>query len=60
MPSAVLFDRGDHRNILLEDYGHGLAVQANQHLIIHAGKDMILDPGGTRSTAARSPRRPRC
>lgn len=46
MPSTVLFDNGTHRNILLEDFGHGLAVQANQHLIIHAGKGMILDPGG--------------
>lgn len=46
MPSTVLFDNGTHRNILLEDYGHGLAVQANQHLIVHEGKGMILDPGG--------------
>lgn len=46
MPSTVLFDNGEHRNILLEDYGHGLAVQANQHLIVHNGRGMILDPGG--------------
>jgi flavorubredoxin len=46
MPSTVLYDNGEHRNILLEDYGHGLAVQANQHLIVHNGRGMILDPGG--------------
>lgn len=46
MPSLTLFDNGNHRNILLEDFGGGLAVQANQHLIIHDGQAMILDPGG--------------
>lgn len=42
----VLFESDQHRNVLLDDYGHGLAVQANQHLIIHNGKAMLLDPGG--------------
>ncbi len=42
----ILFDGDNHRNIWLEDFGHGLAVQANQHMIIHHGKAMILDPGG--------------
>ncbi len=46
MSSIVLFDDGTHRNILLEDHSTGGAVQANQHLIIHAGGGMILDPGG--------------
>ena len=46
MPSLTLFDNGNHRNILLEDFGGGLAVQANQHLIIHGNEGMILDPGG--------------
>jgi len=47
MPNTVLFDDGVHQNILLEDFDTGsLAVQANQHLIIHAGSGMILDPGG--------------
>lgn len=46
MPSTTLCEQRDHRNILLEDFGHGLAIQANQHLIVHAGKAMILDPGG--------------
>jgi flavorubredoxin len=47
MANAVLFDDGGHRNILLEDFDSGgLAVQANQHVIIHGGSAMILDPGG--------------
>ena len=46
MPSTTLFDDGTHRNVLLEDFGHGQMVQANQHLVIHAGHAMILDPGG--------------
>ena len=45
--NIVLFDDGTHRNVLLEDFDPGvLAVQANQHLIVHGGKGMILDPGG--------------
>lgn len=46
MPNTVLFDREGHKNVLLEDFGHGLAVQANQHVIVHGGEGMILDPGG--------------
>jgi len=47
MPSTVLFDDGTHRNLLMEDFDlGGLAVQANQHMIIHGGTGMILDPGG--------------
>jgi flavorubredoxin len=46
MASIPLFDNGNHRNILLEDYSGGLAVQANQHLIVHGAAAMILDPGG--------------
>jgi flavorubredoxin len=42
----VLFERGGHRNLLLHDFGHGLAVQANQYLIVHGGEGMLLDPGG--------------
>ncbi len=42
----ILFENENHRNVWLEDYGHGLAVQANQHMIIHNGAGMILDPGG--------------
>ncbi len=47
MPNTVLFDNGKHRNILMEDFGlGGLAVQANQHMIIDGDSGMILDPGG--------------
>ena len=46
MASITLFQDADHRNILLEDFGRGQAVQANQHLIVHDGAGMILDPGG--------------
>ncbi len=47
MADKVLFDNGTHRNILLEDSSSvGSAVQANQHLIIHDGEAMLLDPGG--------------
>ncbi len=47
MADKILFDNGTHRNILLEDSGGaGNAVQANQHLIVHNGEAMLLDPGG--------------
>lgn len=46
MASITLFQNATHRNILLEDFGRGQAVQANQHLIVHDGAGMILDPGG--------------
>jgi flavorubredoxin len=46
MPSQVLFENADHKNVLLEDFTSGQMVQANQHLIIHKGHGMLLDPGG--------------
>lgn len=47
MPNTVLYDERGHRNVLLEDFGlGGLAVQANQHIVVHGGAGMILDPGG--------------
>ena len=47
MKHTVLFESGGHKNVLLEDFGlGGLAVQANQHLIIDGNEGMILDPGG--------------
>ena len=47
MGSIDLFNNGNHRNVLLEDFSGGeLAVQANQHLIIHGDAAIILDPGG--------------
>ena len=47
MPNHILYQSPSHTNLLLEDFGTGgLAVQANQHLIVHDGEGMILDPGG--------------
>ncbi len=47
MSHVVLFDNGTHKNILLEDFASGgLAVQANQHLVVDGKSGMILDPGG--------------
>ncbi|MBK8256173.1 MAG: MBL fold metallo-hydrolase [Polyangiaceae bacterium] len=47
MPHTTLFESGGHRNILFDDFAAGgHAVQANQHLIVHNGAGMILDPGG--------------
>jgi len=46
MASTVLFEEGPHKNVLLEDFSDGLAVQANQHVIVHGDEAMILDPGG--------------
>jgi len=46
MAELVLFDNGSHKNILLEDLDTGLGVQANQHVIVHDGAGMVLDPGG--------------
>ena len=38
MADLELFNNGTHKNVLLEDFeGGGLAVQANQHLIVHNG-----------------------
>jgi flavorubredoxin len=45
--NETLYEDGTHRNVMLEDFGlGGLAVQANQHLIVHGTEAMILDPGG--------------
>ncbi len=46
MPPTILFDNGTHKNVLLEDVSSGLAVQANQHVIVDGASGMILDPGG--------------
>ncbi len=44
--TIAIYEDQNHRNLLLPDFGHGLAVQANQHLIVHDSEGMILDPGG--------------
>ncbi len=46
MAQVVLFENEEHKNILLEDHTEGEMVPANQHLIIHKGRGMLLDPGG--------------
>ena len=47
MTNKVLYEGDKHKNVLLEDFGlGGLAVQANQHVIVHGNAGMILDPGG--------------
>ncbi len=45
-PGATLYDDGTHSNVWLHDFGRGLAVQANQFLIVHDGHGVVLDPGG--------------
>ncbi len=47
MNFVVLFDNGEHRNILLPSHNTSkYAVDSNQHLIIHKSSAMLLDPGG--------------
>jgi len=46
MPTQTLFENAEHKNILLEDFTSGEMVQANQHIIVHNGRGMLLDPGG--------------
>jgi flavorubredoxin len=47
MSNTILYQDSTHKNVLLEDFGlAGLAVQANQHVIVHRDAGMILDPGG--------------
>jgi flavorubredoxin len=42
----ILFDNGEHQCIFFEDFTEGEMVPANQHLVIHKGKGVLLDPGG--------------
>lgn len=42
----LLFDTPEHRCVFFEDFTEGEMVSANQHLIIHNGVGMLLDPGG--------------
>lgn len=44
--AIVLYEDATHRNVLLPEFGEGIAVQANQHVVIDKDKGMILDPGG--------------
>ncbi len=47
MAQITLYDTASHRNVLLEDFdAGGVAVQANQHVILDGEEAIILDPGG--------------
>jgi flavorubredoxin len=46
MAKRVLFQQGEHRNVMLEDFGPGTMVQVNQNLIVRGDEAVILDPGG--------------
>lgn len=42
----ILFENEDHKCVFFEDFTEGEMISSNQHLIIHKGKGMLLDPGG--------------
>jgi len=42
----ILFENEEHRCVFFEDFTEGEMVSANQHLIVHKGSGMLLDPGG--------------
>ena len=42
----TLFESGQHKSFLFNDLSMGSMVQANQHIIVHGGEAMMLDPGG--------------
>lgn len=42
----TLYERDGHANILVNDLSVGHMIQANQHVIVHNGEGMVLDPGG--------------
>ncbi len=46
MPTQTLFENAEHKNVLLDDFTSGNMVQTNQHVIVHNGQAMLLDPGG--------------
>lgn len=46
MAKQQLFESAGHQNVLLEDVTSGQMVQTNQHVIVHEGRGLLLDPGG--------------
>lgn len=42
----TLFKNEEHINVMFNDLSKGYMVQSNQHLIVHNGEAMLLDPGG--------------
>lgn len=41
-----LFENPEHRNLFVNDLSTGQMIQANQHVIVHNGEGIVLDPGG--------------
>jgi len=41
-----LFETPEHKNLFVNDLSSGQMIQANQHVIIHNGEGIVLDPGG--------------
>lgn len=46
MSMVTLFKNDEHENVMFNDLSKGYMVQSNQHLIVHNGEAMLLDPGG--------------
>lgn len=46
--TMVLYEAEGHRNVLLPEQDAGEGVSTNQHLIVHGGEAMLLDPGGAK------------
>ena len=46
MAATLLFDDGNHRNLLLPELSSGQMVQANIHCVVHGSGAVLLDPGG--------------
>lgn len=46
MDTEVLFSVGSHRNLLLPSYDEAQIAPTNQHLVMHEGAGLLLDPGG--------------
>lgn len=46
MSTTVIFESGNHKNVLFEETEEGsLSVQSNQHFILHGKEAILLDPG---------------
>jgi flavorubredoxin len=46
--ATEFFTNGEHRCIRFDDLSGAGEVQANQFLIVHGDKGMLLDPGGSK------------
>ncbi|MDQ6963162.1 MAG: MBL fold metallo-hydrolase [Mariprofundaceae bacterium] len=42
----ILFENAEHKCVFFEDFTTGEMISANQHMIVHQGKGILLDPGG--------------